>query len=134
MKAIMLTHYLMDEKMTREKIQEKLRGHELQKLWRKTENIIRKYLSESIKKDRSPLDIMATAIQELNYLDPSSMMFRYPFDVEYKDPQLIGNREHNYGVDYGELKLSFDRAYNYFLGCFHVIYSRYEELEIIPTL
>lgn len=134
LKAIMLTHYLMEQHMTREKIQKKLHGHDLEVLWSRAENIIRLYLHDSIKKDRKPLDLMIGAVKELNFLDPSSMMFRYPFDNEYKDAQLIGDKQHNYGIDYEELKSSFDEVYNYFKGCFDTIYNKYENLETTPIL
>ncbi|MGW8956956.1 hypothetical protein [Paenibacillus sp. NPDC055715] len=134
LKAILLTHYLMDKSMTRKKIQEKLKGHSLQTLWNKTENILQEYLSEAIKKNRTPIIIMKNAIEDLERIDSSSMMFRYPFDNEYKEAQLIGNKEHNYGIDYEHLKLSFSEVYNYFEGCFHTIYNKYENLETVPIL
>lgn len=77
---------------------------------------------------------MIGAVKELNSLDPSSMMFRYPFDNEYKDAQLIDDKQHNYGIDYGELKSSFDEVYNYFKGCFDTLYNKYENLETTPIL
>ncbi|WP_164515010.1 hypothetical protein [Paenibacillus lentus] len=134
LKAILLTHYLMDKSMTRKKIQEKLKGHNLQTLWNKAENILQEYLSGAIKKDRTPLLLMKTAIEELDLIDSSSMMFRYPFDNEYKEAQLIGNKEHNYGIDFMELKQNFNEAYNYFEGCFYTVYNKYENLETIPIL
>ncbi|WDM20747.1 hypothetical protein [Paenibacillus polymyxa] len=134
LKAILLTHYLMDKSMTKKKIQEKLKGHSLQTLWNKTENILQEYLSEAIKKNRIPIIIMKNAIEDLERIDSSSMMFRYPFDNEYKEAQLIGNKEHNYGIDYEHLKLSFSEVYNYFEGCFHTIYNKYENLETVPIL
>ncbi|OMF88740.1 hypothetical protein [Paenibacillus sp. FSL R7-0337] len=134
LKAIMLTHYLMEQLMTREKIQKKLHGHDLEVLWSRAENIIRLYLYDSIKRDRKPLELMMGAVKELNSLDPSSMMFRYPFDNEYKDAQLIGDKQHNYGIDYEELKSSFGEVYNYFKGCFDTIYNKYENLETTPIL
>lgn len=120
--------------MTREKIQEKLKGHNLQDLWNKTENIINEYLKESIRKDKNPILLMQSAIKELDSLDSTSMMLRYPFDNEYKKAQLIGDREHNFGIDYEELKERFNEVYNYFDGCFQVIFNKYENLETIPIL
>jgi hypothetical protein len=116
LKAILLTHYLMDRSMTREKIQEKLKGHSLRSLWNKTENILPEYLSEAIRKDRSRITMMKATIEDLESIDSSSMMFRYPFDNKYEKAQLIGDKEHNYGIDYEHLKLTFDEAYNYFEG------------------
>jgi len=45
LKAILLTHYLMEKDMTREKIQDKLSGHNLDVLWRRTENILHLYFT-----------------------------------------------------------------------------------------
>ncbi|MGO4185285.1 hypothetical protein AB4Z17_29375 [Paenibacillus sp. TAF43_2] len=134
LKGILLTHYLMIKDMTREKIQEKLYGHSLKDLWNKTENILHQYLKTSINNDKKPLELMRRAIEELNLMDSTSMMFRYPYDVEYKNQQLIGNQEHNYGIDYQALKINFERVYNYFSGCFHSIYTKYENLDVKPIL
>lgn len=134
LKAILLTHYLMDKSMTREKIQEKLKGHSLKTLWNKTENILHEYLGEAIRKDRSPLVMMKETIEDLDSVDSSSMMFRYPFDNKYEKAQLIGDKEHNYGIDYEHLKLAFNESYNYFEGCFYTIYNKYENLDTIPIL
>lgn len=134
LKAILLSHYLMDENKSREKIQKKLDGHNLQTLWNRAENIIREYLNESIKNDKEPFDLMKTSIKELDLLDPTSMMFRYPFDKDYKEPQLIGDKEESFGIDYEELQHSFDNVYSFFLGCFHIIYDKYEGQDEIPIL
>jgi hypothetical protein len=134
LKAILLTHYLMDDNMIREKIKDKLKGHSLKNLWNKSESIIRLYLSDSIKKDRKPLDLMKTAIEEMDLIDPSSMMFRYPYDNEYKDAQLIGDKKKSYGIDYKWLMNNFDEVYSYFSGCFAVIFEQYERLEPVPVL
>ncbi|GIP49368.1 hypothetical protein IM700_010090 [Paenibacillus sp. DXFW5] len=134
LKAILLTHYLMDRSMSREKIQDKLQGHSLFTLWNKVENIIPEYLKEAIKKDKSPLQLMKAAVMELHEIDSTSMMFRYPFDKEYKEAQLIGDEEHNYGIDYIALKQQFNEVYNYIEGVFYTLFNRYENLETIPIL
>ena len=134
LKGILLTHYLMDESMTREKIKDKLHGHSLKVLWNKTENILHQYLKESIKRDKEPLDLMKNAVEELDLADSSSMMFRYPYEAEFKNKQLIGDQERNYGIDYQALKENFENVYKYFSGCFQSIYARYENLEVRPIL
>lgn len=134
LKGILLTHYLMDDSMTRKKIKDKLHGHNLKDLWNKTENVLHQYLKVSINKDKKPLELMKNAVEELDLADSTSMMFRYPYDAEYKKKQLIGDQEHNYGIDYQVLKENFENVYSYFSGCFQFICARYENLDVRPIL
>ncbi|WP_138186800.1 hypothetical protein [Paenibacillus alvei] len=115
--------------MKREKIKDKLYGHELKDIWNKTENILHEYLKASIQKDKRPLELMKNAKNELNSMDYTSLMFRYPYDLDYKNQQLIGNQVHNYGIDYQAPMDNFERVYNYLLACFHSVYDKYENLE-----
>ncbi|SYX85054.1 conserved protein of unknown function [Paenibacillus alvei] len=119
----------MDKEMKREKIKDKLYGHELKDIWNKTENILHEYLKASIQKDKRPLELMKNAKNELNSMDYTSLMFRYPYDLDYKNQQLIGNQVHNYGIDYQAPMDNFERVYNYLLACFHSVYDKYENLE-----
>lgn len=56
------------------------------------------------------------------------------FDDKYEKAQLIGDKQHNYDIDYEHLKLTSDEAYNYFKGCFYTIYDKNENLDTIPIL
>lgn len=128
LKAILLTHYLMDNNMTREKIEKKLDTHKLMTLWNRADDIICKYIDKDMRK------YMRSVIEELDLIDPTSTMFRYPFDKRYEKAQLIGDEERNYRIDYTALKEEFNKAYNCFISYFYYIYEIYDSSETIRVL
>ena len=77
---------------------------------------------------------MRSVVQEIHDFDNSSMIFRYPFDKDYKEMQLIGDKERNFAIDYIAIKQNFNTVFDRLLGCFHVIYDRYENLDITPII
>ncbi|PWK06240.1 hypothetical protein [Tumebacillus permanentifrigoris] len=129
LKALLVTHYLL-ENADHEKIQKKLDGHFLESLWSKTENIIRIHCKQYVEQDSKTLKAMREAVLELHNIDKDSTIFRYPFDNKL-NVQKIGDEQRHYAIDYTNLKNNMNDLFVFLLGCYHVVYDKYENQDVI---
>lgn len=129
LKAIIVTDYLL-ENYDYEKMKDKLRGHSLESLWSKTENVIRKYYKKDVEKNIKQLEFARKAVREIDFTDKDSTIFKYPYDREL-EKQSVGSGESSYAIDYVYLKNKIEELFDFLSGCFHGLFHIYENQESI---
>lgn len=128
LKGIIISEYLMKDVAIND-IKKKIKGHDLEALWLKAQDIIKKYLKKDIKNEPSKLEEIDQALLALHYFDEDSTQFRYPYNLKL-EKQMIGDGEISYAIDYNHFEKEFHKLYVFLNGCYDIIENFYHEQEI----